>query len=200
MITNYLELQQAEHAITLAENVLMRPLTDDEKEMIIMRGFNALMESLEVSQEDWKMLAEVKQVLAAYTSGDDELFMDTLPKCPLAKELFEFILAAYDAADDIQEELQQEQECGEELPDGCGVGRYSACGEYQQSDMDMCTNPYGDKAGYGSIEEVVQRMANGETVQLDDKTLNAVCSHLANNFINYVFKSVNGESSLNVKS
>lgn len=200
MITNYLELQQAEHAITLAENVLMRPLTDDEKEMIIVRGFNALMESLEVSQEDWKMLAEVKQVLAAYTSGDDELFMDTLPKCPLAKELFEFILAAYDATDDIQEELQQEQECGEELPDGCGVGRYSACDECPQSDMDMCTNPYGDKAGYGSIEEVVQRMANGETVQLDDKTLNAVCSHLANNFINYVFKSVNGESSLNVKS
>lgn len=200
MITNYLELQQAEHAITLAENVLMRPLTDDEKEMIIVRGFNALMESLEVSQEDWKMLAEVKQVLAAYTSGDDELFMDTLPKCPLAKELFEFILAAYDAADDIQEELRQEQECGEELPDECGVGRYSACDECPQSDTDMCTNPYGDKAGYGSIEEVVQRMANGETIQLDDQTLNAVCSHLANNFVNYIFQSVNGKSSLNVES
>lgn len=200
MITNYLELQQAEHAITLAENVLMRPLTDDEKEMIIVRGFNALMESLEVSQEDWKMLSEVKQVLAAYTSGDDELFMDTLPKCPLAKELFEFILAAYDAADDIQEELRQEQECGEELPDECGVGRYSARDECPQSDTDMCTNPYGDKAGYGSIDEVVQRMANGETVQLDDQTLNAVCSHLANNFVNFIFKSVNGESSLNVKS
>ena len=200
MITNYLELQQAEHAIKLAEDVLMRPLTDDEKEMIIVRGFNALMESLEVSQEDWKMLAEVKQVLAAYTSGDDELFMDTLPKCPLAKELFEFILAAYDAADDIQEELQQGQECGVELPDECSVGRYSACADTQQDDMNMCTNPYGDKAGYGSIDEVVQRMANGETVQLDDQTLNAVCSHLANNFVNYIFQSVNGESSLNVKS
>ena len=200
MITNYLELQQAEHAIKLAEDTLMRPLTDDEKEMIIVRGFNALMESLEVSQEDWKMLAEVKQVLAAYTSGDDELFMETLPKCPLAKELFEFILAAYDAADDIQEELRHEQECGEELTDECGLGRYSACDECPQSDMDMCTDPYGDKAGYGSIEEVVQRMASGETVQLDDQTLNAVCSHLANNFVNYIFKSVNGESSLNVKS
>ena len=200
MITNYLELQQAEHAIKLAEDALMRPLTDDEKEMIIVRGFNALMESLEVSQEDWKMLAEVKQVLAAYTSGDDELFMDTLPKCPLAKELFEFILAAYDAADDIQEELRQEQECGEELPDECSVGQYSACDECPQSDMDMCTNPYGDKASYDPIEEVVQRMANGETVQLDDRALNAVCSHLANNFVNFIFKSVNGESSLNVKS
>ena len=200
MITNYLELQQAEHAIKLAEDALMRPLTDDEKEMIIVRGFNALMESLEVSQEDWKMLAEVKQVLAAYTSGDDELFMDTLPKCPLAKELFEFILAAYDAADDIQEELQEEQECGIELPDGCGLGRDSACDEHQQNDMDMCTNPYGDKASYDPVEEVVKRMANGETIQLDDKTLNAVCSHLADNFVNYIFKSVNGESSLNVKS
>lgn len=200
MITNYLELQQAEHAIKLAEDVLMRPLTDDEKEMIIVRGFNALMESLEVSQEDWKMLAEVKQVLAAYTSGDDELFMDTLPKCPLAKELFEFILAAYDAADDMQDELQQEQECGVELPDECGVGRYSACGEPQQNDVDMCTNPYGEKASYDPIEEVVQRMASGETVQLDDKALNAVCNHLANNFVNFIFKSVNGESSLNVKS
>ena len=192
MITNYLELQQAEHAITLAEDVLMRPLTDAEKAMIIVRGFNALMESLEVSQEDWSMLEEVKKVMAAYTSGDDELFMETLPQCPLAKELFEFILAAYDAADDIQDELQQEQECGEELPDECG--------EPQQNDTDMCTNPYGDKASYDPIEEVVQRMASGETVQLDDKTLNAVCSHLANNFVNYIFKSVNGESSLNVKS
>ena len=199
MITNYLELQQAEQAIKLAEDVLMRPLTDDEKEMIIVRGFNALMESLEVSHEDWRMLEEVKKVLAAYTSGDDELFMTTLPQCPLAKELFEFILAAYDAADDIQDELQQVQECGEELPDECGVGHYSACGEPQQNGMDMCTNPYGDKVSYDPVEEVVQRMASGETVQLDDKTLNAVCSHLANNFMNYIFKSINGESSLKVE-
>ena len=200
MITNYLELQQAEHAIKLAEDALMRPLTDDEKEMIIVRGFNALMESLEVSQEDWKMLAEVKQVLAAYTSGDDELFMDTLPKCPLAKELFEFILAAYDAADDIQDELRQEQEYSEEPSDDCSVGCDSACGEYKQNDVTMCSDPYADKASYDPVEEVVQRMANGETVKLDDRALNAVCSHLANNFVNYIFQSVNGESSLNVKS
>lgn len=188
MITNYLELQQAEHAIKLAEDVLMRPLTDDEKEMIIVRGFNALMESLEVSQEDWRMLEEVKKVLAAYTSGDDELFMDTLPQCPLAKELFEFILAAYDAADDIQEELQQEQE--DKLN---GV-----CDGYAVKDNTMCTNPYQEPKS-DTVDDLVQRLAKGETLELSNKEMEDVCNYLAGNFMNYIFQSINGESSLKVK-
>lgn len=189
MITNYLELQQAEHAIKLAEDVLMRPLTDDEKEMIIVRGFNALMESLEVSQEDWRMLEEVKKVLAAYTSGDDELFMDTLPQCPLAKELFEFILAAYDAADDIQEELQQEQE--EDKING-------ACDGYEMKDDTLCTDPYQEPKS-DAVGDLVQRLSKGETVELNEGEINEVCNYLANNFMNYIFKSINGESSLKVK-
>lgn len=190
MITNYLELQQAEHAIKLAEDVLMRPLTDDEKEMIIVRGFNALMESLEVTQEDWRMLEEVKKVLAAYTSGDDELFMDTLPQCPLAKELFEFILAAYDAADDIQEELRQAQEQEDKLN--------GACDGYAMKDDTMCTDPYQEPKS-DAVGDLVQRLAKGETIELSDKEMEAVCSYLANNFMNYVFQSINGESSLKVK-
>ena len=199
MITNYLELQQAEHAIKLAEDVLMRELSDDEKEMIIVRGFDALMEALEVTREDWKMLTEVKKVLAAYTSGDDELFINTLPQCPLAKDLFEFILAAYDAADDIKEELDKDQEGYGDPTDECSEGRYSAGCEFVKNNATMCTNPYVDKESSDPIEEVVQRMANGETVQLDENSLNAVCSHLANNFVNYIFQSINGESSLKVK-
>lgn len=195
MITNYLELQQAEHAIKLAEDVLMRPLTDDEKEMIIVRGFNALMESLEVSQEDWRMLEEVKKVLAAYTSGDDELFMDTLPQCPLAKDLFEFILAAYDAADDIQEELQQEQDlCNDKQEDS----RNCVCDGYAMKEETMCTDPY-QKPDNNTVEDLVQRLAKGETIGLSDKEIEAVCNHLAGNFMNYIFKSINGESSLKVK-
>lgn len=197
MITNYLELQQAEHAIKLAEDVLMRPLTDDEKEMIIVRGFNALMESLEVSQEDWRMLEEVKKVLAAYTSGDDELFMDTLPQCPLAKELFEFILAAYDAADDIQEELRQEQE-QEEHKEVERVNCPDTCEGYVVKDNTMCTDPC-QKSESNTVENLVQRLAKGETIGLSNKEMDSVCNYLANNFMNYIFKSVNGESSLKVK-
>jgi hypothetical protein len=185
MIKSYLEFKQAEEAIKLAEDVLMRPLTDDEKEMIIVRGFMALMESLEVSQEDWKMLHEVRQVLAAYTSGDEELFINTLPQCPLAKELFEFILAAYDAADDIQEELAQEEATeGDEL---C-TDPYS-CEAHQDKSSRTCDDP---------ILKAVQRMLEGETVKLDNQTREAVCNHLSENFMNYFFKSVNGESSLKV--
>lgn len=179
MIKNYLEFMQAAEAIKLAEDGLMRPLTIDEKEMIIARGFGALMESLEVSEEDWKMLSEVKTVLTAYTSGDEEAFMETLPKCPLARDLFEFILAAYDAANDMEED---EPTNNEEM---CEV----TCN-------DMCTNPYIEQT---PVDELVSRMASGETISLDDETMHKVCNHLANNFMNYIFRSVNGESSLKVK-
>jgi hypothetical protein len=168
MITSYLEFKQAEEAIKLAEDVLMRPLTDDEKEMIIVRGFKALMESLEVSQDDWNMLTEVKGVLAAYTSGDEDNFMATLSRCPLARDFFEFILAAYDAANDTGE------------------------------DQELCTNPYAE-IETNPVEEIVERMKNGETVELDDQMMNKVCEHLAENFMNYLFRSVNGQASLKVK-
>ena len=172
MIKSYLEFKQAEEAIKLAEDVLMRPLTDDEKEMIIVRGFKALMESLEVSQDDWNMLTEVKGVLAAYTSGDEDNFMETVKNCPNAQELFEFILATYDAVNDIKEE------------------------------QELCSNPYAETAPAKVIDpvaEVVERMKNGETMELDNDMMNKVCEHLAENFMNYLFRSVNGQASLKVK-
>jgi len=171
MIRSYLEFQQAENAIKLAEDVLMRPLTDDEKEMIIVRDFKALMESLEVSQDDWKMLKEVKEVLAAYTSGDEDKFMETVENSPNARELFEFILATYDAASDVKEE------------------------------QELCSNPYAETVPEKAIDpvtDVVERMKNGETVELDNDMMNKVCEHLAENFMNYFFQSVNGKSSLKV--
>jgi hypothetical protein len=172
MITSYLEFKQAEEAIKLAEDVLMRKLSDDEKEMIIVRGFKALMDSLEVSQEDWVMLKEVKEVLAAYTSGDEDSFMETVKNCPNAQELFEFILATYDAVNDIEEE------------------------------QELCSNPYAEAApekATDPIADVVERMKNGETVELDNEMMNKVCEHLAENFMNYFFRSVNGQASLKVK-
>jgi hypothetical protein len=171
MIKSYLEFKQAEEAIKLAEDVLMRPLTDDEKEMIIVRGFKALMDSLEVSQDDWIMLKEVKEVLTAYTSGDEDNFMETVKNCPNAQELFEFILATYDAVNDIEEE------------------------------QELCSNPYVETApakATDPIADVVERMKNGETVELDNEMMNKVCEHLAENFMNYFFRSVNGQSSLKV--
>ena len=172
MIKSYLEFKQAEEAIKLAEDVLMRPLTDDEKEMIIVRGFKALMESLEVSQDDWNMLTEVKSVLAAYTSGDEDNFMGTVKNCPNAKELFEFILATYDAVNDIEDE------------------------------QELCNNPYAETApakATDPVADIVERMKNGETVELDNDMMNKVCEHLAENFMNYFFRSVNGQASLKVK-
>ena len=38
MIKSYFEFRQAGEAIKLAEDVLMRPLTDDEKEQIFFRN------------------------------------------------------------------------------------------------------------------------------------------------------------------
>lgn len=177
MIKSYLEFKQAKEAIKLAEDVLMRQLTDDEKEMIIVRGFKALMESLDVSQDDWKMLKETKEVIAAYTSGDEDKFMDTIKNCPNAQELFEFILATYDAVNDIEEEQEQEQE------------------------QELCSNPDAETSpekATDSVVDAIERMKNGETVDLDNDMMNKVCNHLAKNFMNYFFKSVNGKSSLKV--
>ena len=173
MIKSYLEFKQAENAIKLAEDVLMRPLTDDEKEMIIVRGFKALMESLEVSQDDWKMLKEVKEVIAAYTSSDEDKFIETVKNSPNARELFEFILDTYEAVNDIEEEQEE-----------------------------LCSNHYAETApakATDPVADVVERMKNGETIELDNDMMNKVCEHLAENFMNYFFRSVNGQASLKVK-
>lgn len=163
MVKSYLEFKQAEEAIKLAEDVLMRPLTDDEKEMIIVKGFKALMEGLEIEQSDWQMLKEVKQVLAAYTTGNEDEFMETLAECPNARELFEFICASYAAMEDMGE---------------------------------ACENPAAVKEPVDPIQDAVERMKSGETVDLDNEQMNKVCQYLAENFMNYMFRSVNGKSSL----
>lgn len=171
MIKSYSEFKQAEEAIKLAEEVMMRKLSYDEKEMIIARGLKALMESLEVSQEDQVMLKEVQEVLAAYTSGDEDKFIETVKYCPNARELFEFILATYDAANDIKEE------------------------------QELCSNPYTETApakATDPVTDVVERMKNGETVDLDNDMMNKVCEYIAKNFMNYFFQSINGKSSLKV--
>jgi hypothetical protein len=130
------------------------------------------MESLEVSQDDWVMLKEVQEVLAAYTTGDEDKFIETVKNCPNAQELFEFILATYDAVNDIEEE------------------------------QELCSNPYAETApdkATNPVTDVVERMKNGETVALDNDMMNKVCEHLAENFMNYLFRSVNGQASLKVK-
>lgn len=172
MIKSYLEFKQAEEAIKLAEDVLMRKLSYDEKEMIIVRGLKALMESLEVSQDDWVMLKEVQEVLAAYTTGDEDKFIEAVKYCPNARELFEFILATYDAVNDIEDE------------------------------QELCSNPYAETApdkATDPVADAVERMKNGETVELNNDMMNQVCEHLAENFMNYLFRSVNGQASLKVK-
>jgi ATP phosphoribosyltransferase regulatory subunit HisZ len=172
MIKSYLEFKQAEEAIKLAEEVLMRKLSDDEKEMIIVRDFKSLMESLEVSQDDWKMLKEVKEVIAAYTSSDEDKFIETVKNSPNARELFEFILDTYEAVNDIEEEQEE-----------------------------LCSNPYAETApakATDPVADIVERMKNGETIELDNEMMNKVCEHLAENFMNYLFQSINGKSSLKV--
>lgn len=175
MIKSYLEFKQVEEAIKIAEEVLMRKLSDDEKEMIIVRGFQALMESLEVSPNDWEMLSQVKRVLQVYTSNNEDEFMDVLRQTPEARDFFEFIVAAYDAA------ANEEANDGEEL----------------------CTDPYNNDVvnepeSEDPVLDAVERMKNGETVELDNEMMNKVCEHLAENFMNYFFRSVNGQSSLKV--
>jgi DNA-binding Xre family transcriptional regulator len=175
MIKSYLEFKQVEEAIKIAEEVLMRKLSDDEKEMIIVRGFQALMESLEVSPNDWEMLSQVKRVLQVYTSNNEDEFMEVLKQTPEARDFFEFIVAAYDAANDVTND-----------------------------DEELCTDPYNTDAvnEQESVEDpvlgAIERMKNGETVDLDNEMMNKVCAHLTENFMNYFFRSVNGQSSLKV--
>lgn len=175
MIKSYLEFRQVEEAIKLAEEVLMRKLSDDEKEMVIVRGFQALMESLEVSPNDWEMLSQVKKVLETYTSNNEDEFMDVLKQTPAARDFFEFIVAAYDAANEVTND-----------------------------DEELCTDPYNtdfvneQKSAEDPVLCAIERMKNGETVELDNEMMNKVCEHLTENFMNYFFRSVNGQSSLKV--
>jgi ArsR family metal-binding transcriptional regulator len=169
MIKSYLEFKQVEQAIKLAEDTLMRPLTDDEKEMVIVKGFRGLMESLEVDQEDWLMLQEIKKVITAYTSGNEDIFMQTLEDTYRAKEFFNFVSTLYNSFDSE---------------------------DYEEGDLvvdpveEQSTNP---------VMDAITKLQNGETVELDPEMINKVCEFLAGNFMNYLFQAHNGQASLKVK-
>ena len=74
---------------------------------------------------------------------------------------------------------------------------YDAANDTEE-DQELCTNPYTE-VETNPVEEIVERMKNGETVELDNDMMNKVCEHLAENFMNYLFRSVNGQASLKVK-
>lgn len=166
MIKSYLEFKQAEKAIKLAEDVLMRPLTDDEKEMIIVKGFRDLMESLEVDQEDWLMLQEIKKVITAYTSGNEDLFMQTLEDTYRAKEFFNFVTTLYNSFDSE---------------------------EYKEGDLGVVP---AEEQTTDPVMDAITKLQNGETVELDPEMINKVCEFLAGNFMNYLFQAHNGQASL----
>jgi hypothetical protein len=176
MIKSYLEFKQAEQAIKLAEDTLMRPLTDDEKEMIIVKGFRGLMESLEVDQEDWLMLQEIKKVITAYTSGNEDIFMQTLEDTYRAKEFFNFVATLYNSFD------SEEYEEGDLV-----VGPND---QYTEPAIEQSTDPVAD---------AVSKLKAGETVDLNPEMINRVCEFLADNFMNYLFQAHNGQASLKVE-
>ena len=173
MIKSYLEFKQAEQAIKLAEDTLMRPLTDDEKEMIIVKGFRGLMESLEVDQEDWLMLQEIKKVITAYTSGNEDMFMQTLEDTYRAKEFFNFVTTLYNSFD------SEEYEEGDLV-----VGPND---QYTEPVMEQSADP---------VVDAVNKLRAGETVDLNPEMINKVCEFLAGNFMNYLFQAHNGQASL----
>ena len=72
--------------------------------------------------------------------------------------------------------------------------------DYKGTDRSQASkeSPYRNR----TVEEnlaLFERMKNGETVALDNDMMNKVCEHLAENFMNYLFRSVNGQASLKVK-
>ena len=176
MIQSYLEFKQVEQAIKLAEDTLMRPLTDDEKEMIIVKGFKGLMESLEVDQEDWLMLQEIKKVITAYTSGNEDVFMQTLEDTYRAKEFFNFVATLYNSFD------------SEEYEEGDLV--VEPKDQYAEPTVEQSTDP---------VVDAVNKLRAGETVDLNPEMINKVCEFLAGHFMNYLFQAHNGQASLKVK-
>ena len=176
MIQNYLEFKQVEQAIKLVEDTLMRPLTDDEKEMIIVKGFKGLMESLEVDQEDWLMFQEIKKVITAYTSGNEDVFMQTLEDTYRAKEFFNFVATLYNSFD------------SEEYEEGDLV--VEPKDQYAEPTVEQSTNP---------VVDAVNKLKAGETVDLNPEMINKVCEFLADHFMNYLFQAHNGQASLKVK-
>ena len=54
-----------------------------------------------------------------------------------------------------------------------------------------------DSGGTAYTVNYFKRMKNGETVDLDNEMMDKVCEHLAEYFMNYLFQSINGKSSLN---
>ena len=176
MIQNYLQFKQVEQAIKLVEDTLMRPLTDDEKEMIIVKGFKGLMESLEVDQEDWLMFQEIKKVITAYTSGNEDVFMQTLEDTYRAKEFFNFVATLYNSFD------------SEEYEEGDLV--VEPKDQYAEPTVEQSTNP---------VVDAVNKLKAGETVDLNPEMINKVCEFLADHFMNYLFQAHNGQASLKVK-
>lgn len=70
----YQELQQRSKDIDLLEKDLMRDLTDQEKNLVIEKGFKAFLDSIHIDISDLSLIMQVKEIFGAFFSEEVEKY------------------------------------------------------------------------------------------------------------------------------
>lgn len=76
----YKELQQRSKDIDLLEKDLMRDLTDQEKNLVIEKGFKAFLDDIRIDISDLRLIMRVREILGAFFSEDVEKYESLVNK------------------------------------------------------------------------------------------------------------------------
>lgn len=98
----YKELQQRSKDIDLLERDLMRDLTDQEKNLVIEKGFKAFLDSIHINISDLSLIKRVKEIFGAFFSEEVEKY-EALVNKPDNRRVIETL-------EDILKDLKKEDE------------------------------------------------------------------------------------------
>lgn len=76
------QMREIVNTIKLLEKDLMRPLTEEEKEVVAVNGWKVFINHyLDMSDEEFSIFKKIRKVLSAYYTQDDEAYKAALKEC-----------------------------------------------------------------------------------------------------------------------
>lgn len=141
----YKELKQKEIDINLLEKDLMRDLTEEEKDLVVEKGFKAFLKDVQIDISDLSLIKRIREIFGAFFSGTIEEYEKLINKDDNGK----VIETLEDILKDLKKEDQGKSNCAEVDPVEGYIKRLKN-GETLELDSDV-------------LDEVIDRLWSKET-------------------------------------
>ena len=200
------QMKKALKDVELIESDFGRELTDTEVELVLNKGYKALLEKIEMDEEDYKTMRRCQRLITIGFTGSDKEYDEELAKENYqALSVFKSLVSDLEAVEeerkkwDVKINPPQSKEYTEE--NDYELDKYFTKESQEQAEeAEESYSPEHDsglnKRFLESELEAIDLLFKGETVKLKPETIKIIMSYLEDK-INYSLKINNNEVTLN---